>query len=566
MTVTLPATTAGNLVVVAVLQNVDQVINSVTDTAGNTYSVAVSRFAGGAAGVFSIYYKENAAGIGTTNTITFAFAGDAGGGEIAVAEYSGVATSSSLDTTKTATGTTANPSSGSFTTAADNEVIFAFVGCVLATENYTAGSGYTAVAQPDGYTQSEEQLTNTAGAGKTATFTGGATTWAVAVAAFKLAGTVFNDTATLSASLSSSSAARVDFNPTAPIAAGLDYFLRGSGIVSLNGGFEKTAFENTAFYVLLGNSYNDAVAMAITALISGNYALSINPNATFTISTVDSVSGQLSAVGAVSLPALLAQTFTGTTLISLSLSLAAALGFTTSGSLQINCSEQLAATLGFSVAGGFTFSSSASMPASLAIVTASAFSFFATAALAASTTISTAKAYTAAGLLTLGVTAGCVLGQTLSAVAAANFAVTAGESTSVAGSSFGASVPLPLQTQLSAISSAVMNALMSAGATLATATAAVNVITRAIALGIVTALAEAGDKNTLVLAALVAESIAVIQALNAEGVLSLQTIGADGVIEIEAIAAEVAAVLQSLAAEAADQEQNISADRFSAIQ
>jgi hypothetical protein len=70
MTVTLPATTAGNLVVVAWLQNVDQVINSVTDTAGNTYSVAVSRFAGGAAGVFSIYYKENAAGIGSTNTIT----------------------------------------------------------------------------------------------------------------------------------------------------------------------------------------------------------------------------------------------------------------------------------------------------------------------------------------------------------------------------------------------------------------------------------------------------------------------------------------------------------------
>jgi hypothetical protein len=125
MTVTLASTTAGNFVVLSILQNVDQVINSVTDTAGNTYSVAVSRFASGSPGVLSIYYKENAAGIGSTNTITVAFAGDAGGGEIAVAEYSGVATSSSLDSTKTASGTTANPSSGAFATATDNELVFA---------------------------------------------------------------------------------------------------------------------------------------------------------------------------------------------------------------------------------------------------------------------------------------------------------------------------------------------------------------------------------------------------------------------------------------------------------
>jgi hypothetical protein len=353
MTVTLPATTAGNLVVVAWLQNVDQVINSVTDTAGNTYSLAVSRFAGGASGIYSVYYKENAAGIGSTNTITIAFAGDAGGGEAVAAEWSGIATSGSLDTTKTATGTTANPSSGSFTTATDNELLFAFVGCVLATENYTAGSGYTAVAQPDGYTQSEEQLTNTAGAGKTATFTGGATTWGVVAVAFKAAGTVFNDTTTLSTSLAHSATTFVGFNPNVPLAAFIDYHLRGSGVVSNNGGFEKTAFENTAFYVLLGNSYSDSIALALTTGLSDNYALTISPSSVFNIVTGESTTGQLNAVASVTLHAAVSAAIVGNYIASLVLP---ALSITTSEtntqSLNITTAQTLSTTLSLAILGG----------------------------------------------------------------------------------------------------------------------------------------------------------------------------------------------------------------------
>jgi hypothetical protein len=333
------------------------------------------------------------------------------------------------------------------------------------------------------------------------------------------------------------------------------------------GAFEATAFETTAFFTYSsGNSYPEAVAFALTMALVDNYQLALNPAATLPIATVDASTGQLNGIASVTLSTLMASALVGTLQTSKSVSLPLATALGAAQTLGINAAEQLAAALGFVDLAGFTFSASTQLSATLAQVTASAFSFFGTAAFSTTTAISSTAAFTASGLLTLGIAAGYSLARSLTAIGAANFAVTAGDVAGAAGSIFGGAVPLPLHTQVTAISAALMNALMSAGATLSTATAAANLVERAIAFGIATALAGNGDKNTLVLAALVAESLTVIQALSAEGVLNLQSVGADGVLKLETLAAEAASILQSLWAQAADAELDITSESITDIQ
>ena len=114
--------TAGDLNVVIVGWNdTAAAIQSVTDSAGNTYSVALGPTRGTGLSE-SIYYAKNIVG-GNTNTVTVTFNQGATKPDVRILEYSGVATSNPLDVSTGASGNSNIADSGYVTTNAANELI-----------------------------------------------------------------------------------------------------------------------------------------------------------------------------------------------------------------------------------------------------------------------------------------------------------------------------------------------------------------------------------------------------------------------------------------------------------
>ncbi len=130
ITVTYPqAQSAGNLNVVSVGWN-DQIgtLSSITDSAGNTYALAIrpTRHPDGQATQYLYYAKNIVAAAAGTNTVTVTLSeGDLAWPEIRVAEYSGLSTTNPLDVAVGQTGSGANTSSGQLTTTHANDLIVA---------------------------------------------------------------------------------------------------------------------------------------------------------------------------------------------------------------------------------------------------------------------------------------------------------------------------------------------------------------------------------------------------------------------------------------------------------
>jgi hypothetical protein len=142
-TTTVPVTypgpeTAGDLNVVVVGWNdTNAAVQSVNDSAGNVYSLAVGPTSGIALQQ-SIYYATNA--LTGNNTVTVTFNQPAISPDVRILEYTGV---SALDVTAGASGTGNASSSGSATTAttAANELI---VGAnTVSTDSIQSGIGFT---------------------------------------------------------------------------------------------------------------------------------------------------------------------------------------------------------------------------------------------------------------------------------------------------------------------------------------------------------------------------------------------------------------------------------------
>lgn len=183
--VTLPTITAGSLVVAGLLSNNNVTISTATDTAGNSYTTAVGPFLKTGVGTLWLIYKENATGIGSTNTLTVSFSAASGGGEIAIAEYSGVTTSTSLDQHPVgASGTTGTAiTSTSFNPGTAGELVVAFIGDDGSGGSPTAGTGYSNVVQPDTFTLMMEKLSASTGS-QTAGATQTSTPWAIVAASW----------------------------------------------------------------------------------------------------------------------------------------------------------------------------------------------------------------------------------------------------------------------------------------------------------------------------------------------------------------------------------------------
>lgn len=142
-----PATslTAGNLIVVGLrATRGSSIISSISDTAGNTYSQAGAgtQDAGGGTQL-ELWYAKNVSG-NASNIVTVTLAASIQFIAGVTGQYSGIDTSSPLDTS--AVGS-ANPSfsvtSASFTTAQADELIVSFSQVAATGGTWTAGSGYT---------------------------------------------------------------------------------------------------------------------------------------------------------------------------------------------------------------------------------------------------------------------------------------------------------------------------------------------------------------------------------------------------------------------------------------
>ena len=175
------AQTLGHLNIVAVGWNdTTSTVTGITDTRGNTYTLAIGPTSGTGLRQ-SIYYAKNiAAG---SNTVTVTFNKAAIFVDVRVLEYSGLDTANPLDTAAGAAGSGTTASSGTVTTTAANELIF---GAGMTIAKFTgAGAGFTSriITSPDA--DIAEDRTVTATGNYSATAPNSRSNWVMQVATFK---------------------------------------------------------------------------------------------------------------------------------------------------------------------------------------------------------------------------------------------------------------------------------------------------------------------------------------------------------------------------------------------
>ena len=172
------AQTAGDLNVVVVGWNdTTATVQSVKDSAGNTYSLAIGPTSGTGLRQ-SIYYAANI--VGGANTVTATFSQAAVAPDVRILEYRGVTT---LDVTAGASGSGTAANSGSATTTSANELIFG--ANMVATLTRAAGSGFTSriITTPDG-DLAEDKIVTTAGSNSATATLNGSGPWVMQMVTF----------------------------------------------------------------------------------------------------------------------------------------------------------------------------------------------------------------------------------------------------------------------------------------------------------------------------------------------------------------------------------------------
>ena len=157
------AQTAGNLNVVVVAWYQSGTVNSVTDSVGNVYTLAVGPTTNGGAVTQSIYYAPNIVGAAANaNTVTVQFTVAANYPDVRILEYSGLAPVNPVDVTAAGIGSNAASDSGLATTTNNNDLIFGANYVVTSTTSVGAGFTKRVITSPDGDI-AEERIVATAG-------------------------------------------------------------------------------------------------------------------------------------------------------------------------------------------------------------------------------------------------------------------------------------------------------------------------------------------------------------------------------------------------------------------
>jgi len=180
--------TAGNWIAVLIRAATPGQVFTVTDTRGNTYQKAISfnEYTDGM--TLGIYYAENIAGGANTVTVSDTTSSAL---RFALLEYSGVATSSSLDGVPAgAYGTSSAPTSANTTTFSNGDLILGNISTANP-NTFTAGTGFTGEqfvpGPPSTKLLAEDMIQTSAGAVSASATLNGGDQWAAAVAAFRAA-------------------------------------------------------------------------------------------------------------------------------------------------------------------------------------------------------------------------------------------------------------------------------------------------------------------------------------------------------------------------------------------
>src|SRR5262249_5077390 len=179
------AQTAGNLNIVVVGWNDSTAtVQSVTDSAGNTYALATGPITGTSLRQ-SIYYAKNI--VAGSNTITVVFNAGATRPDVRILEYSGADRSNPLDVATGATGNSNIADSGFVTTTAANELI---IGANIVHTNTTivAGAPFNAriITSPDS-DLAADRLVNVPGSYHAWSPLNASGSWVMQVATFRAA-------------------------------------------------------------------------------------------------------------------------------------------------------------------------------------------------------------------------------------------------------------------------------------------------------------------------------------------------------------------------------------------
>ncbi len=131
--------TSGNWIAVCIRAEDPGETFAVSDSKGNTYRSAVQYSEIGSGNILGIFYAENIAGGANTVTVSDSISANL---IFAIFEYSGLATSGSLDAIVGSQATGQSPNSGSVSTRANGDLL---LGAILTDDvaTFTVGSGYT---------------------------------------------------------------------------------------------------------------------------------------------------------------------------------------------------------------------------------------------------------------------------------------------------------------------------------------------------------------------------------------------------------------------------------------
>ncbi len=133
----LPSSTAGNLILIGVTYNTT--FASISDSQGNALTQVGSELVSPGGARSRVYYAKNIKG--GSETVTANLSASSSYLLLYISEYSGVDTASPIDTQAGASGSSGVASSGSGTTSAGGEIIYGY--CIGDTV-CSAGSGFTA--------------------------------------------------------------------------------------------------------------------------------------------------------------------------------------------------------------------------------------------------------------------------------------------------------------------------------------------------------------------------------------------------------------------------------------
>src|SRR5271155_852089 len=177
--------TAGNWIGVGIRVGQPNETITVKDSKGNTYRNATQINQTADGDTLAIFYAENIAAGANTVTISVSSADTL---RFAILEFSGVATSGSVDQAIASQGSNASPNSGSITTTANGDLL---LGAILTAdgETFTAGSGFQILesvpAAPNTKLLAEYQIQGMSGSTSASATLSSADPWSAAIAAFK---------------------------------------------------------------------------------------------------------------------------------------------------------------------------------------------------------------------------------------------------------------------------------------------------------------------------------------------------------------------------------------------